>query len=145
MPPYICSKGGGFLAAANILKQIAEPLRPGDRRSPSGSSQFVGVDLISEFGKNRPHLIQPTGTILVTNEVQRRRFWRGDRDRPTRGIETLHRDFRSAFAHQERNPYGAAFDRSPTLRKKHLKFLGAVMCSAVILGGRKKASIIRKT
>ena len=82
--------------------------------------------------------------MLVADEVERGRFWRGHQDGATRGVEALHRHVAQALANQEGDTNPSAGDREPSLLEEHLELLRALMRRAVILRGSEQAGVVRQ-
>ena len=65
-----------LFASANALEHVTQALGPGDGAGGGGDSQLLRVDPLGEFRKHRRNVIEPTSLMLVTDEVNRRRFRR---------------------------------------------------------------------
>jgi hypothetical protein len=73
--------------------------------------------------------------VLVADEIDSRRLDLGDKNRPTRRIEALDRDFGNPLASDEGNFDSPAMDGSPVLGHDNLKFLRPMVRRSMVLGG----------
>ena len=125
-----------------MLQQVAEPLRPGDRRRPGSGGKFLWIDPLGEFRQNRRHLTESARMTGVTDKVERRCLGRRHQDRAPRRIEALNRHIFDVLARHKGDAYHSALDRPAVLCDKDLEFLRALMRRAVILCGRQQARVV---
>ena len=52
-----------------MLEQIAQALRPEDRRGSQGIDEAVWIHVVTEFGKNICNMIQAAGSIHVSDKI----------------------------------------------------------------------------
>ena len=60
------------VAGADQLEQIAEALRPGQRRCLRRSHKELRVDLFRKLGEYRRHLVEPAGMMGIADKIDRR-------------------------------------------------------------------------
>ena len=128
---------------ADAFEEVAEALRPGNRRGPRRTGQKVRIDPLGELGEHRRHLIQSAGALFVADKIDRRRLDAGNQDRSARRVEALDRHLGNPFAGDEGDPDDAARYRPSITGESNLKCLRTVMRRAVILGGGQESRIVR--
>lgn len=95
--PHVGLQRPGTIPSLDFFQQIAQPLRPRDRRCPRRRNELVGVEFLGDFAKNSRYLVETSGIALVASEVNGRGLWRGGKHCATWGIEALHRDGGDVF------------------------------------------------
>src|SRR5258708_27358072 len=118
---HIGLEGSGLVFGARTLKEVAEPLRPRNRRRRRRPGERLRVDPFREFGEQRRDLAQATGMMLVADEVKRSRFRSRHQQRAARRVETLDRYFLKVLANHEGDAHPAGGDGTPALVDKYLK------------------------
>src|ERR1700732_4812403 len=63
--------GSALCAGTDALKEVAEPLRPRQRRSRGDGGELGGVKPLCEFREDRGHVIKPACPMLVAHQIQR--------------------------------------------------------------------------
>lgn len=140
--PHISLQGHRLVRGTDTLKEVAEPLRPRDRRSPGCCYQPLRINLLGEFGKNGRHVVQPSGVVPIADKIDRSRLNGRDQECAARSIETLDRYVGDAPTSEEAHPHSTARYRPTVLGQGDLEFLRTVMGRAVVLGGGQECSII---
>src|SRR6266699_3883699 len=101
MLAYILLQSWDLRIEPKMLQQVSEPLRPADRHRPGSISEFLRINPLGEFSKNRRHLIEPARVLHVPQEVERRRLGRRHEECSSRRIEALRRHILDVLAEHE--------------------------------------------
>ena len=127
-----CSaKGSRQARGASTLEQVAEALRPRERRPGGLGEQLRGVHALGELSENGRDVGQAAGVARIADEVERRRFRRRVTQHATQGVLLHGRDLAHVGARHELDTHPAAADLGAVCGDDRLEDHGRLVGGAV--------------